>query len=164
MSAISKIINTSIIGLVAYSGYRIVTEIRKAKGIDYNYNKFVIQHLDTKQMVIDFIFDIVNPTDLAVAMKYYNLDIFIDNKYVGKSILYKKQYIAANSSSDVVIRIVVDFKKYFKYTDAAYLVGVLLSKGDVKMKGSGYVGVSHSFITTKIPIEFETTMSSYLRE
>ena len=127
-------------GTLGFAVYSALT-IRNLARMDFSVSGFKVVEIDNRFIHLDIGIDVINPADLDVIIKKYNLDIFINDIWVANSQSATKKRITANQTSKLTLSISVDYKKTFGLLGSAKMLA-LFSSGDVD---NIYLGVKGSF-------------------
>jgi LEA14-like dessication related protein len=122
---------------------------------------FKIKKVSLTELNIDVTFRFMSQSDIEAKVNRLYLDMYLENKNVGYISEGKAFIIPANGSSDIPINISVNPQVIFK--NIIDLTLGVAKKQDVMFKFDGFANVKSGFLSTTIPIKYETSIKEYLK-
>ena len=120
-----------------------------------------IKKFSLNEIALDLTIRFTSKADLEAKVNKIYLDLFLEGKNVGFLKEEKSFIIPARGSHDITLFVSVNPQIVFKnITDI--VLGISKSK-DIKFKVDGYADISSGFISTTLPIKYETTLKEYLK-
>jgi LEA14-like dessication related protein len=147
------------IGLIAY--YK--QQVEKALEYCYKIISGSVNEITRKKINVTLYIKLMNNSNFSVIINNYEIDIYINNKYVVKVKSDKKQLLKANGVSTLEVPIIFVPSKIFSQTEILTLIGYGISKQDkfiIQLKGK--FTASMQFITVKMPIDTKFTLAELL--
>ena len=165
MKIISTLAKIAAISGFTYVAYQVGQQFLKLRKIDYEFKRYAIKKITRKFIAIDTVVTVINPTDLDVMIQSYDINIFLNGKYVGKSKYKKPQMIKANTRTDIIIEIGVNLKQYFNLSEILQLSALVLkAPSKVKFHYEGLVKIKHSIVTATIPVKIDYSLKEMLED
>jgi LEA14-like dessication related protein len=109
---------------------------------------FTIGKLGLQESFIGMDLYYYNPNNFKIQLKRAELDVFLENRFVGKTQLYTLLEIPARDSFSIPVKMGVNMKNLFPN-----LLSLAL-KDEVELKLEGSVRVTRSGITMNIPVHY----------
>lgn len=148
----------SILALAIYSYFK--NQAKKLLDYDWKISAIRVKKFSLNELFLDVTFLFISKADLEAKIERLYLDLYLEDKNVGYIQEDKPFIIPARGSASVPLSISINPQYVFKnIIDISLGVG---AKKDVKFKLRGFAKIKSGFITTTIPIEYETTIKEYL--
>jgi hypothetical protein len=120
-----------------------------------------VKKFSLNEIALDLTIRFTSQADLEAKVNKIYLDLFLEGKNVGFLKEEKPFIIPAKGSHNITLYVSVNPQIVFKnITDI--VLGISKSK-DVKFKVDGYADISSGFVSTTLPIKYETTLKDYLK-
>ena len=124
------------------------------KSLEYrSFKNFKIEQAGFASSAITMDIVYYNPNRFGLQLKHTDLDIYVDNSYLGHTTQEYQIDIPKRSEFSIPVKIDVDMKNIFKNMFAALLNSQIL----IKVDGTVRVGKAHIFMTW--PVHYEGTQS-----
>jgi Late embryogenesis abundant protein len=149
-----------LLGFALYRYFKVQADI--LKNFTWKVSAFKIVKLSKTEISIDVTFLFSSSADIEAKIQKLYLDIIVQGKNVGFIAEDKPFIIPAHGSSSVPLHISINPKSIL--TDVVSLVLGISKEKDVSFGLSGYANVKSGFISTTIPIKYDTTLKQYLKE
>lgn len=128
---------------------------------EWKISGFKIKKFSLNEIAIDISILFTSQADLEAKVNKIYLDLFLENKNVGFLKEEKSFIIPAKGSHNITLFVSINPQLIFKnVTDI--ILGVSKNK-DIKFKVDGYADISSGFVSTTLPIKYETTLKEYLK-
>ena len=154
-----------IFGGISLFGYGLYRYFKKQADLlskfEWKVSGFKIIKLSVSELSIDVSILFKSVADIEAKINKLYLDIFVEDKNVGFVSQDTPFIIPARGSSTIPLHISINPQSIFKNLFNVSL-GVAKSK-DVKFKLDGYANIKSSFISTTLPVKYETTIKDYLK-
>lgn len=156
--ALLAIAGLSVLGVGVYAYFKY--QAKKLLDFTWKIQSFNIKKLTLNELLIDVTFLFTSKADLEAQINRIYLDLYLENVNVGYVQEVKSFIIPARGSSSVPITISVNPQRVFKnLIDISLGIG---QKKDVKFKMKGFATIKSGFVSTTVPIDYETTIKEYL--
>lgn len=149
----------SLLGFGLYRYFKKQAEI--LKDFTWKVTGFKLIKLTLNELSIDVSILFSSKADIEAKINKLYLDIYVQDKNVGFVEEVKSFIIPANGSTNIPLHISINPQSVFKNLFDVSL-GVAKSK-DLKFKLDGYANIKSGFISTTIPVVYETTIKEYLK-
>ena len=136
----------------------IITSCSQPKELQYrDVRNFSIKSFGIKESTIGLDMEYYNPNDFSLQMKGGDIDVFMNDKYLGKASLDNRITIPKLNTFLIPVALTVDLK--------SILVNSLqlLVKPDVTIKMKGYVKVGKGGVFISVPVDFVTQQKVEIR-
>jgi len=136
----------------------ILTSCSQPKELQYrDVRNFSIRSMGIRESTIGLDMEYYNPNNFSLQMKGGDIDVFMNDKYLGKASLDNRISIPKMSSFLIPVSLTVDLK--------SMLVNSLqlLVKKDVTIKMKGYVKVGKGGVFISVPVDFVTQQKVEIR-
>lgn len=122
---------------------------------------FKIRKFSLQELAIDVTFLFTSVADLEAKVQKMYLDLYLEGKNVGYIMEEKEFIIPARGSSSIPIFVSINPQAIFKNViDFTLNIG---KNKDVRFKMDGFASVKSGFVSTTIPIKYETSLKEYLK-
>jgi hypothetical protein len=149
----------SVLGYGLYRYFKTQGDI--LKNFTWKISGFRILKLSLNELSVDVDFIFTSDADIEAKVNRLYLDLFLDGKNVGYVSEDKPFVIPAKGSSTIPIHISINPQVVFKNIIDLTL-GIAKNK-DVVFKLNGFANIKSGFISTTIPITYETSIKEYLK-
>lgn len=149
------------LGLLGYGVYRYFKrQAEILSQFSWKIVSFKIKKFSLTEMSLDVVFMFTSQADIEATINKMYFDLFLEDVNVG-FVKEEKSFIIPAKGSTTIPLIVSINPQYVLKNLINVSLGVAKKK-DVKFKMSGYVNIKSGFISTTIPVEYETTIKEYL--
>ena len=149
------------LGVLGYGLYRYFkTQADILKDFTWKISGFRIRKLTRDELNIDVTFLFTSQADLEAKVNRLYLDLYLQGVNVGFISQDKGFVIPARGSSSIPLNISINPQYVLKN-----IIGITLGIGqikDVKFKMDGFANIKSGFISTTLPIKYETTIKEYM--
>jgi len=122
---------------------------------------FKIRKFSLQELAIDVTFLFTSVADLEAKIQKLYLDLYLEGKNVGYIMEEKEFIIPAKGSSSIPIFVSINPQAVFKnIIDFTLNIG---KNKDVRFKMDGFASIKSGFISTTLPIKYETSLKEYLK-
>jgi LEA14-like dessication related protein len=149
----------SLLGFGLYRYFKKQADI--LKDFTWKVSGFKLIKLTLNELSIDVSILFSSKADIEAKINKLYLDIYVEGKNVGFVQEVKSFIIPANGSTNIPLHISINPQSVFKNIFDVSL-GVAKSK-DLRLKLDGYANIRSGFISTTIPVVYETTIKEYLK-
>lgn len=148
----------SLLGYGLYRYFKIQTNLL----LDYQWKiaGFKVVRFSLTDISIDLSILFTSKADIEAKINKIYLDLFVEGKNVGFVSEVKSFIIPAKGSTTIPLFISINPQSIFKNLFDVSL-GIAKSK-DLRFKLDGYANVKSGFISTTLPIKYETTIKQYM--
>ena len=148
----------SLLGYGLYRYFKIQTNLL----LDYKWKiaGFKVVRFSLTDISIDLSILFTSKADIEAKINKIYLDLFVEGKNVGFVSEVKSFIIPAKGSTTIPLFISINPQSIFKNLFDVSL-GIAKSK-DLRFKLDGYANVKSGFISTTLPIKYETTIKQYM--
>jgi hypothetical protein len=148
----------SLLGFGLYRYFKTQTNLL----LDYQWKiaGFKIIRFSLTEITINLSILFTSKADIEAKINKIYLDLFLEGKNVGFISEVKSFIIPAKGSTTIPLLISINPQSIFKNIFDVSL-GIAKSK-DLRFKIDGYANVKSGFISTTLPIKYETTIKEYL--
>jgi LEA14-like dessication related protein len=151
------------LGLLGFGLYRYFkTQADLLKQFTWKISGFKIGKITLNEFAIDLTFLFSSSADIEAQINKLYLDLYIDGKNVGFVSEEQAFIIPAKGSTNIPVHVSINPQEVFKNI-VDLLLGSFKNR-DVKFKLSGYVSLKSGFVSTTIPINYETSIQEYLKD
>lgn len=130
------------------------------KDFSWKIKGFKVRSFSFSNLSLQVTFLFTSKADVEATIKKMYFDIYVQGKNVGFIKEEKQFIIPANGSSEVPLYISVNPQAVFKNIIDVTLLSA--QSKDVMFTLDGYVNVKSGFISTTIPVKYETSIKQYL--
>lgn len=120
-----------------------------------------IKKFSIKEISIDVVFLFTSIADLEVKVNKLYFDLYLQGKNVGFISQDESFIVPSRGSTNIPLSISINPQYVFKNLIDVTL-GIAKSK-DIMFKLDGYANVKSGFISTTLPIKYETSLKEYLK-
>jgi hypothetical protein len=142
-----------------YRYFKIQTDI--VKDFQWKVSGFKIVSITLTELSIDLSILFTSKADLEAKINKLYLDVFVGGKNVGFVSQVKSFIIPAKGSTTIPLHISINPQAIFKNIFDVSL-GVAKNK-DLRFKLDGYANINSGFISTTVPVVYETTIKEYMK-
>ena len=148
-------------GLLGYALYKYF-KVQALKLSDYDYKVIgiKIRSITKEQIVFDVTLRFINKSEIEAKIEKVYIDMYVEDTNVGFVTETKEFVIPANGESDVMLTFYVSPQAVFKNA-VSILLGAAQKK-DANVRIKGYAKIKSGLIGTTIPLEYSTTVKTYL--
>ena len=149
-------------GILVYALYRYF-KVQSDLLMQYEYKiaGVKVRKLSLNELSLDLSIQFTSKSDIEAKIKKIFLNMYVEGKKVGFITETKEFVIPARGSSIVPLFISVNPQFVLKnLTDIALGIG---KAKDVRFSIDGYADIKSGFISTTVPIKYETTLKEYLK-
>lgn len=149
-------------GILGYALYRYFkVQSKLLLQYDYKIAGIKVKKFTLNELSIDLSIKFISKSDIEAKINKIFLNIFLEGKKVGFITETKEFVIPARGSSIVPLLISINPQLVFRnITDIALGIG---RARDVRFGLDGFADIKSGFISTTIPIKYETTLKEYLK-
>ena len=122
---------------------------------------FKIRKFSLQELAIDVTFLFTSVSDIEAKVQKMYLDLYLEGKNVGYIMEEKEFIIPARGSSSIPIFVSINPQAIFKNV-IDFTLNVAKNK-DIKFKIDGFASVKSGFVSTTLPILYETSLKEYLK-
>lgn len=149
------------LGLLGFGVYKYFkTQVATLSNFTWKVTKFKIIKLSLSELSIDVNFLIRSDADLEAKVNKLYLDLYLQGKNVGFISEENGFVIPARGSADIPLHISISPQAILRNIIDVTL-GSVKSK-DVMFKLNGFANIKSGFISTTLPITYETSIKQYL--
>lgn len=149
----------SLLGFGLYKYFK--TQADLLTKLSWKIQGFKIRKFSFQELAIDVNFLFTSVADLEAKIEKLYLDLYLEGKNVGYIMEEKEFIIPAKGSSSIPIFVSINPQAVFKnIIDFTLNIG---KNKDVKFKMDGFASIKSGFISTTLPIKYETTLKEYLK-
>ena len=149
----------SVLGYGLYRYFKKQTEI--IKDFQWKVSGFNIAKLTLTELSINVSILFTSKADLEAKVNKLYLDVFVEGKNVGFVGEDKSFIIPANGSTTIPLHISINPQAIFRNI---FDVTLLVAKSkDLRFKLDGYANINSGFISTTVPVTYETTIKEYMK-
>lgn len=149
-------------GILGYALFRYFkVQSQLLQNYEYNIVGFRVKRLNLNELSIDLDIKFTSKSDIEAKINKIFLEIFLEDVKVGFVTETKEFVVPARGSSIVPLFISVNPQLVLKN-----ITGILLGVGkqkDLRFKLEGFADIKSGFISTTLPIKYETTIKEYLK-
>ena len=149
----------SLLGFGLYRYFKKQADI--LKDFTWKVSGFKLIKLTLNELSVDVSILFSSKADIEAKINKLYLDIYVEGKNVGFVQEVKSFIIPANGSTNIPLHISINPQSVFKNIFDVSL-GVAKSQ-DLRLKLDGYANIRSGFISTTIPVVYETTIKEYLK-
>jgi hypothetical protein len=149
----------SLLGFGLYKYFK--TQADLLTKFTWKLQSFKIRKFSFEELAIDVTFLFTSVADLEAKVQKMYLDLYLEGKNVGYIMEEKEFIIPAHGSSSIPIFVSINPQAIFKN-----LIDFTLNIGknkDVRFKMDGFASIKSGFVSTTLPIKYETTLKEYLK-
>jgi LEA14-like dessication related protein len=149
------------LGLLGFGVYKYFkTQVATLSNFTWKVTKFKILKISLSELSIDVNFLIHSDADLEAKVNKLYLDLYLQGKNVGYISEEKGFVIPAKGSADIPLHISISPQSILKNIIDVTLGSV--KNKDVMFKLNGFANIKSGFISTTLPITYETSIKQYL--
>lgn len=149
----------SLLGFGLYKYFK--TQADLLSKFSWKIQGFKIRKFSFQELAIDVTFLFTSVADLEAKVQKLYLDLYLEGKNVGYIMEEKEFIIPAKGSSSIPIFVSINPQAIFKnIIDFTLNIG---KNKDVRFKMDGFASIKSGFISTTLPIKYETTLKEYLK-
>jgi LEA14-like dessication related protein len=135
-----------------------ITSCSRPKDLQYrDVRNFSVKSLGIRETTIGLDMEYYNPNNFSLQMKGGNIDVFMNDQYLGKAALDNKITIPKLNTFLIPVALTVDLKSML--TNSLQL----LVKKDVTIKMKGFVKVGKGGVFINVPVDFVTQQRVEIR-
>jgi hypothetical protein len=149
----------SLLGVGLYRYFKKQSDI--IKDFTWKISGFSISKFSFTELSINITILFTSKADLEAKVNKLYLDVFVEGKNVGFISEEKSFIIPANGSTNIPLNISINPQAIFKNIFDVSL-GVAKSK-DLRFKLDGFANIKSGFISTTVPVLYETTVKEYMK-
>jgi hypothetical protein len=150
------------LGLLGFGLYKYFkTQADLLSKFTWKISGFKIKKFSGKEISIDVVFLFTSIADLEVKVNKLYFDLYLQGKNVGFISQDEPFIVPSRGSTNIPLSISINPQYIFKNLIDVTL-GIAKSK-DLMFKLDGYANVKSGFISTTLPIKYETSLKEYLK-
>jgi hypothetical protein len=149
----------SLLGFGLYRYFKVQT--KKLLDYDWKFSSIKINRLKLTELNATISILFTSKSDIEAKVNRLYLDIYINNKKLGYIIEDKVFVIPANGSANIPLTFSVNPQAIFKNLIDLSL-GVAKDR-DAMLKLDGFANIRSGFVSTTLPIKYETSIREYLK-
>jgi len=136
------------------------TQTKKLLEFDWKVSGIRVTNFSLNELAIDITFLFTSKADIEAKINRIYLDLYLQGKNVGYVSEVKPFILPARGSANIPVHVSVSPQDILRnIIDLTLGVG---KQKDVMFKLKGFANVSSGFISTTLPIEYETSLKQYL--
>lgn len=165
MSRFGKIfLGLAIIGVVGGFAYRVLSEAKKLLQYCYDFGGASIRKISLDNIDLDIILNIKNNSKIDMAVTGYDLQLYVNDKYVSTIKSYKNQIFSAGKKEPLRLRLLFNPKEVLKNViNFNNILSFAIDKSKIIIKVSGYFSVNAGGVQVdNYPISISSTLAEIL--
>ena len=132
---------------------------------DYTIGNVLVKHIDRNTISVEVHINLDNKSMIDAHIFSYDIDVYLNDKYVGKLVSDKKQYIKANGISDLVLFVDVPLKQHFNIGEILKMLDwYFTDPSKINFRLFGKIKAKHWIIPLNIPVDIKYNLSEILDE
>lgn len=147
------------LGYALYKYFKIQTDL--LKNFEYKIVGIKIKKITKTELPFDLKIRFISKSSIDAKVSRIYLDVFVEGSNVGYVSENKEFLIPSNGSSDIDLAFSFNPQVILKNLSNIILSG--LGKKDLAFGLKGFANVKSGFISTTIPIDYQTTIKDYLK-
>ena len=150
------------LGLLGFGLYKYFkTQADLLSKFTWKISGFKIKKFSASEVSIDIVFLFTSVADLEIKVNKIYFDLYLQGKNVGFISQDTPFIVPSRGSTNIPLSISINPQYIFKNLIDVTL-GIAKSK-DIMFKLDGYANVKSGFISTTLPIKYETSLKEYLK-
>jgi hypothetical protein len=165
MSRFGKIVlGLAVIAVVTNFAYRIITEAKKLLQYCYEFGGASVRKIGLESIDMDIILNVKNNSKIDMAVTGYDLQIYVNEKYVSTVKSYKNQIFKSGKKEPLRLRLLFNPKEVLKNViNFNNLLSFAIDKSKIIIKVSGYFSVNAGGVQVdNYPISISSTLQEIL--
>jgi len=119
-----------------------------------------LKKLNGNEIILDFDFEIKNPTDIAIDISSIEIDIYANDKFATK--ITTKNPTSLLSNRDNYIPLSMSFSPKVIFSDFGFLVDIASNMKNIRLKFQGKIRVRKFGLNIPVPFTYETTYGALM--
>lgn len=156
-------IGIALVSSVALIGVFIHNQLKIAARYCFKQYKTVVKKITLRELIIDTIFLVKNPSELEATLKGFTIDVYINDKKASQVVSNVQRKVPPSGTFPIEMRILANPEKIFGSGIASDLLNDFGADSKVLIRFSGKLNLRFGLLTVKnFPFEFSDTLGNLL--